>query len=140
MKKILLLAGIGLSMTVFGKSTDDIAIGRYLTVSNTSMAAQRDLLSQTVQVHFPTSVNTIGGAMTYLLRYSGYALVAEGKQSDALKNTLKKPLPLVDRDFGPMTLRDALITLAGPAFSLEHDALNREVNFTVKPAFLQRKK
>lgn len=110
-------------------------IGRYLTVEDKPKAAQVDLLSQTIQVRFPQNIQTIGDALQYVLRYSGYSLADTTKQSPALKNTLTKPLPLIDRNFGPMPLKDALITLAGPAFSLLQDPLNREVNFSVKPSF-----
>ena len=106
--------------------------GRYLSVTNKPLHEQQDLLSQVYQVHFPKEVQTVGDAMRYLLHYSGYSLVDETRQTDALKKTLTKPLPLIDRNFGPMSLRDALITLAGPAFTLMSDSLNREVNFKLK--------
>src|SRR5262245_56876816 len=113
--------------------------GRYLTVTNQPLPEQQDLLSQILQVRFPVEVQTVGDAMHYLLRYSGYSLIHETDQSAALKNTLKKPLPLIDRNFGPMSLKDALITLVGPAFTLVQDPLNREVNFTLKPNITWKK-
>jgi len=116
------------------------ATGRYISVDNTATTAQKDLLSQTIQVRFPQEVQTIGEALNYILRYSGYRLVDASKQSAELKNSLTKPLPLVDRNFGPMSLKEALTTLAGPAFSLVHDPLDREVNFKVKPNFLKKAK
>ncbi|HVV68006.1 MAG TPA: hypothetical protein VHE99_03060 [Gammaproteobacteria bacterium] len=114
-------------------------VGRYLSVDNKPTSAQRDLLSQIIQVRFPQPVQTIGDAMNYLLRFSGYSLVDETRQSIAMKNTLKKPLPLVDRSFGPMSLKDGLITLAGPAFTLMQDPLNREINFKLKPGITWHK-
>lgn len=119
-------------------SSDSTEVGRYLTVKNRPSVDQMDLLSQTIQMRFPQDVHSVGDAMSYLLRYSGYSLVDDSRQNDALKNTLKKPLPLVDREFQPMALKDALIVLAGPAFVLVQDPLNREVDFHVKPAFVKR--
>jgi type IV pili sensor histidine kinase/response regulator len=109
-----------------------VLVGRYLTVKNKPSLAQTDLLSQTIQVRFPQRVQTIGDAMDYLLRFSGYSLIAPPHRSSALQILLSKPLPLVDRDFGPMPLKEALTTLAGPAFYLTQDSLNRQVNFKVK--------
>lgn len=114
-------------------------IGHYLSLENKPTEAQINLLSQIIQVRFPQEVQSIGDAMIYMLRYSGYSLIDEGKQSPALKNTLRKPLPIIDRNFGPMSLKDALTTLAGPAFTLVHDPLNREVDFKLKPAATWRK-
>ncbi len=39
------------------------------------------------------------------------------------------PLPAVHRSLGPMTLRDALKTLAGPAFNLVQDPVHRLITF-----------
>lgn len=126
------------SVSIAYTANDSTTVGRYLTVENKPSLAQRDLLLQTVQVRFPQSVQMISDALSHVLRYSGYSLVAENQQSAALKNTLQKPLPAIDRNFGPMTLKDALITLAGPAFTLETDTLNRTINFHVKPVFAKK--
>ncbi len=111
---------------------DTTRVGRYMTVDNKPSAAQLDLLSQEFQVRFPTSVKTIGDAMEYLLKQSGYSLAPETQQSSELKTTLTKSLPAIDHDFGPMTLKEGLSTLAGPVFVLANDPLNRTVNFNTK--------
>lgn len=118
----------------------DMRVGRYMTSVSKPSLAQRDLLSQTIQVRFPLSVQTVGDALHYLLRYSGYSLVDASHQNAALKILLKKPLPWVDREFQSLSLKDALITLAGPAFTLSEDVLNREVNFPLKPEFSKKLK
>jgi conjugative transfer region protein (TIGR03748 family) len=120
-------------------ATDNAAnIGRYLSVAQKPLSSQRDLLSQTIQLRFPQPVQTIGDAIDHLLRYSGYSLVSESKRTSVLKNTLQKTLPLVDREFGPMTLRDALTILIGTAFTLVEDPLNREVDFQLKSHFSKK--
>lgn len=111
---------------------DLVPIGRYLTVSLKPNPQQVDLLSQTIQMHFPPSIQTVNDAMREVLQYSGYSLVPETHMNAAFKNTLLKPLPLVDRNLGPMTLQSALKVLAGPSFTLKTDSLNRTVNFVVK--------
>lgn len=138
-KKTIIFSLIALFVFSAAFARDDAtSVGRYLSVNNKPLSHQRDLLSQTIQIRFPQTVQTIGDAVNHLLRYSGYSLVVENQQNPALKNTLQKSLPLVDRNFGPMTLRDALITLIGPAFSLSEDALNREVDFHLKPSFSKK--
>lgn len=135
-KSIIVLSGLlFITSACFARESNDVQIGRYTTVTAIPKKAQQDLLSQTVQVRFPQNVQTIGDAMNYLLRFSGYSLIPEAKQSQSLKLTLSKPLPAIDRDFGPMVLKDALITLAGSAFSLEQDPLNRQINFKLKPEY-----
>lgn len=121
-----------LHTNVWGLTPDLVPIGRYLTVSSQPDPEQLNLLSQTIQVHFPPTVQTIGDAMTNILRFSGYSLLPETQMNIAFKNTLQKPLPLIDRNIGPVTLQSALKILAGPAFTLKADSLNRTIDFTVK--------
>jgi type IV pili sensor histidine kinase/response regulator len=110
-------------------------IGRYLTIENKPQTFQVDLLSQIIQVRFPQNIQTVGEAMNYLLRLSGYSLIPANHRSEPLKIMLNKPLPIIDRDFGPMSLKDALITLAGPAFYLTEDPVNRSVDFRLRSSY-----
>jgi conjugative transfer region protein (TIGR03748 family) len=110
-------------------------ISRYLTVTNKPKFSQTNLLSQLVQVRFTQNIQTIGDAMNYLLRFSGYSLISDTQRNSALKIILTKHLPIIDREMGPMTLSDGLTTLSGPAFELIHDPVNRTVDFKLKPAY-----
>jgi conjugative transfer region protein (TIGR03748 family) len=78
--------------------------GRYLTISNKPKISQVDLLAQTMQLHFARNTETIGDAVIQLLKFSGYSLVPVTQMSQELQIILHKPLPLVDRDMGPMSL------------------------------------
>ena len=133
------LLGIFLSNSCFAYE-NATQIGRYVTASNKPKLSQVNLLSQDVEVRFPQNVQTIGTAMNYLLHFSGYSLVATSRINSAFKNTLNKPLPIVDRQFGPMSLKNGLATLAGPAFNLIDDPINREVNFSLNATFLSQNK
>jgi len=138
-KKIIIGALIAIFSFVNAVAKNETSqVSRYMTVTNKPLSSQRDLLSQTIQIRFQQSVQNIGDAINHLLRYSGYSLVMENQRGGALKNTLQKPLPLVDRELGPMSLKDALIILAGPAFTLVEDPLNREVDFHLKTSFSQK--
>lgn len=110
-------------------------VGRYLTLENKARLSQIELLSQTIQLRFPQNIQTIHEAMTYLLRFSGYDLVPINHMNKEIQITLSKSLPLVDRDLGPIPLKDALTILAGPAFVLMQDPINRTVDFRLKPCF-----
>lgn len=114
---------------------DITQVSRYLTVTNKPRFSQTHLLSQSIQIRFTRNIQTVGDAINYLLRFSGYALVAESQRTPALKVMLIKPLPVIDRELGPMTLSNALITLSGPAFYLSQDPVNRVVDLKLKPEY-----
>ncbi|HAU1838713.1 TPA: hypothetical protein RJX18_000209 [Legionella pneumophila] len=106
-------------------------IGRYATVSNQPLAAQINPLKTVQQIYFPSSVQTIGEAVGYWLRYSGYHLAPQDKQSESLTQILQQPLPQVTRHLGPLTIADGLSVLVGKSlFTLKQDDLSREINFS----------
>ena len=43
----------------------------------------------------------------------------------------------MDRELGPVSLSVGLLILAGPAFNLEHDPINRTINFRLKAAYVK---
>lgn len=110
-------------------------INRYQTVDLKAHPGQMALLTQTVQTRFAPQVENVGEALALLLQPSGYVLVPEAERSLALQQTLTKPLPAIDRTLGPLSLKDALLVLVGPAFNLVDNSLARTVNFTVKSAY-----
>jgi conjugative transfer region protein (TIGR03748 family) len=79
----------------------------------------------------------VGDAVNFLLKYSGYSLVSEPDINHALKITLEKPLPIVDKEIGPVTLKTGVKTLIGPAFYLTQDPVNRVIDFKLKPNYLK---
>jgi conjugative transfer region protein (TIGR03748 family) len=125
---------------LFGKAclaNDITQTGRYTTINNKPKISQTDLLSQTIQLRFTRNILTVGDAMNLLLKFSGYSLVSESQMCPEFKITLNKPLPLVDRELGPVTLREGLTTLAGSPFYLISDPVNRTINFTLKSEYLK---
>jgi len=129
-----LLASITASQMVFAADT---TAGQFLSVKNTPVAAQQDLLQQTFQVSFPVRVITVGHAMQYLLNSSGYALAPNAGGYPLAKTMLARPLPIVDRNFGPLTIEQGLQTLAGPHFQMVVDPVNRLVAFRLKPSLAE---
>ena len=90
-----------------------VRYARYTLVELAPMAAQRDLLLQTIDVSMPEDARaTVGDGLRHVLKRSGYGLC---QTAHAVIELYALPLPAVHLHLGPMTLRDALLTLAGPA-------------------------
>lgn len=107
-------------------------VSRYATVKNQPLAAQINPLKTVQQIHFPVTIKTIGEAVNYWLRYSGYHLAAKEKQSESLQQVFQQPLPQVSRNLGPLTIADGLTLLVGRhLFNLKQNDLLREINFTL---------
>jgi type IV pili sensor histidine kinase/response regulator len=101
--------------------------GRYTLVELAPEAAQRHPLRQIVEVSIPPTLDAnVGEALRHLLQRSGYRLCDE--RDAAVLYAL--PLPASHLRLGPMSLRSALLTLAGPAWDLSIDEVFRRVCFT----------
>lgn len=122
------------SMTVLLAATspvraDELAVARYSTVRVAPTIAQQDPLAASVRTTLPSSVVRVGEAIHVLLAPSGYRLADSQAAGPDRETLLALPLPESHRDLGPMPLRLALATLAGPAFVLVEDPVHRLVSF-----------
>lgn len=117
-----------------GVSTDltpVVRYGRYTLIELVPEPAQRDLMRQVVEVVIPPNLDiNVGDALRHVLRRSGYRLcdTADATALYAL------PLPAAHLHLGPLILRDALLTLAGPAWDLTVDDGARQVCFRRHPS------
>ncbi|KTC76183.1 hypothetical protein Lbir_0252 [Legionella birminghamensis] len=128
-------------MTLATQAADVTQINRYATVANKPLAAQVNPLLAVQQIHFPQEVKTIGQAVKWWLRYSGFTLVDKEKQSESLQAVMSQSLPQVDRNLGPLTVKGGLEVLVGQQdFTLIEDSLLRQVNFHLKPTVKPRSK
>ena len=99
---------------------------RYTLIELVAEPAQRDLMQQIIEITIPPTLDaTVGDAMRYVLLRSGYRLCS-GIEASAL---YMLPLPAAHLHLGPLTLRDALLTLAGPGWNLSVDDVFRQVCF-----------
>ncbi|HBP0979030.1 PilL N-terminal domain-containing protein [Comamonas sp. Y6] len=104
-----------------------VRYGRYTLVELAPTAAQRDLLLQTIDVSMPEDARaTVGDGLRHVLKRSGYQLC---ETTYAVIDLYALPLPAAHLHLGPMTVRDALLTLAGPAWELHADDRARQVCF-----------
>lgn len=105
--------------------------GRYTLVELLPEAAQKDLLLAVVEVSVPAEPSAVvRDAMARALMRSGYALCDAAQARDLYE----LPLPAVHHRLGPLRLRDALQTLAGPAWGLQVDESTRRVCFAPSEA------
>ncbi|MBD2816557.1 PilL N-terminal domain-containing protein [Xenorhabdus sp. Flor] len=113
------------SPDIYQQAPEVVRYGRYLLVSADPTAAQRDPLSQLIEVHIPVSQHpTVADALRDVLRQSGYQLCTPEKTNDIL---YRQPLPSVHTQSGPVRLRTALQFMAGPAWQLDVDEVQRVV-------------
>jgi type IV pili sensor histidine kinase/response regulator len=90
---------------------------------------QVDLLSSMVELELPEQINTVGQAITYLLEGSGYRLLSAKLAEPYRVGLFAMPLPDVQRQLGPLSLRQGLELLSGPAFRLVIEPVYRLVTF-----------
>lgn len=103
-----------------------VRYGRYTLVELSPSADQRNLLDQIMDITMPAgSVTSVGDAVRYLLRQSGFRFC--GSPQIRILNAL--PLPPPDRHLGPLTLERALRTLVGPPWKLMVNDVTRRICF-----------
>ena len=131
---------IMLTATSAGAANTPMQIGRYSIIPAVATAAQADPLQTMVQIHFPAPhISTAGEAVHYLLRNSGYRLAEPEASDPAMAGLLNHLLPKVHRHLGPMTLQAMLSTLAGNAYRIVVDPVNRLIAFDLAPNYRQMK-
>ena len=105
-----------------------IRYGRYTLIELVPDDDQRDLMQQVIDLIIPAADHaTVGDALHYVLRRSGYRLCDERADTTAVLYAL--PLPAAHEHLGPIALHDALQLLAGPRWTLQVNDETREVCF-----------
>lgn len=107
-----------------------VRYARYTLVEVRPDAVQQDLLEQIIDIALSRAIETtVGDALRFVLARTGYQLCETDSDTNVL---FALPLPAVHRQLGPMTLRDALQTLAGHAWTVDIDSVARRVCFLKK--------
>lgn len=107
----------------------DVTQNGYALITPTATAEQTDLLAVVIRHEFPSQIDTVGDAIAQLLDRSGYRLALGMNADPELPVLLALPLPQVHRRLNQIRLRDALQALAGNAWVLVEDPVNRLVSF-----------
>ncbi|EDG4637979.1 hypothetical protein GCW29_23870, partial [Salmonella enterica] len=124
---------------IYQRSPEVTRSGRYTLVGVKSADAQREPLNQLIDITMPGQlVKSVGDGFRYLLFQSGYSLC--GRYGADFAELLQRPLPAVQRKIGPMRLSEALQVVAGPAWRMSVDEVNREVCFVLRDAYLAQAK
>ncbi|EPT9149128.1 TPA: hypothetical protein ACNV0S_002023 [Proteus mirabilis] len=106
---------------------------RYLLINISPTLAQSDPIEQIIDVHIPTSQQSpVSDAMRYILQPSGYSLCKTTSSNQVLYN---QKLPVVHHQLGPMRLKQALQILAGVAWQLEIDVVQRIVCHSLREGY-----
>ncbi len=111
----------------------EIPIGRYRSAELRADAHQVDLLSVIITREFSEQVKTVGQAVAALLEGSGYRLLSDDLADPYRAGLFALPLPDAHRRWGPLTLRQALELLSGPAFRLVIEPTYRLISFQWVP-------
>lgn len=111
-----------------------VRYGRYTMVEVGATAEQADLMSQIIDTRIPSVNPTVRDAMSYVTQMTGFSLCEA--ESASLGTLYSRPLPAPHYRLGPMSLRDTLQVLAGPAFELRIDPVYRTVCFHLKQSYL----
>ena len=105
--------------TVVGKTAlSEVQVGRYQSAMLEPDQTQVDLLSVIIRRELPKEINTVGQAVASLLNGSGYRLLSADLADPYRSVLFALPLPEVQRQLGPLSLRQALELLSGPAYQL----------------------
>lgn len=116
------------------RSPEVVRYDRYTLAGTRPVDAQRDPLSQMIDITMPAQiVRSVGDGFRYLLLASGYSLCPVS--SPVFSELLSRSLPAVQRTLGPIRLSEALQVLAGPAWRLRVDEVNREICFALRDEY-----
>ncbi|ULR31656.1 TcpQ domain-containing protein [Dickeya fangzhongdai] len=116
------------------RTPEVVRYDRYTLVNTRPADAQRDPLNQIVDITMPASiVKSVGDGFRYLLLESGYSLCPSS--SPVFSELLSRPLPAVQRTVGPVRLSEALQIVAGQAWRLRVDDVNREICFVLRDEY-----
>lgn len=111
-------------------------LARYSTQAPVPSPNQQQLLDAVIpSLRLGPDVRTVGEAIQRVLAGSGYSL-ARGVVTDPEQpKLLSLALPQAHRRFGPIAIRHALTTLAGPGWQLVVDPVHRQVAYEVSATF-----
>ncbi|UXZ99088.1 TcpQ domain-containing protein [Pseudomonas phytophila] len=117
-----------------GADASNVRYSRYTVVNTSPGAEQRDLMSQIIDVSIPGNMRpSVQDAMQYVVDRSGYSLCPSSTEHVNILYT--RPLPAAQYKLGPMTLRDTLQVLAGPAWQVKVNEVTRGVCFVLRPGY-----
>jgi len=104
-----------------------IPVARYSLIHPAPDAGQLDVFAVREPIRIPQDIDTVGDALTWLLKDSGYRLVSPQPLSDDTNALLQWPLPQAHRRFEFLPLKQVIELLIGPAYRVVHDPVHRQI-------------
>ena len=131
---LILFAFVWVSPALANSQNQAVSVSRYSTVSLSAVAIQRQPLTAIISLNLKRNATTVLHAIEQVLYDSGYRLstMHPDKRVNQLFNL---PLPKIHRTLGPITVSQALKTLAGSPWELVVDPINRLVTFQLPDTF-----
>lgn len=129
-KLIVAFSFLSIADTAFS-DTNEKQFGRYLT-STQEEAMSETVLDMQIQREFPKTVKTIGEAIEYTLKGTGYKLLSAELCSTDIKDLYKYELPFANQKIPPSSLQKALLSLAGQAYQIVLDPIHRQITFKLR--------
>lgn len=131
---LILFVFVWVSPALANSQSQAVSVSRYSTVSLSAVAAQRQPLTAVISLNLNRNATTVLHAIEQVLYDSGYRLstMHPDKRVNQLFNL---PLPKIHRTLGPITVSQALKTLAGSPWELVVDPINRLVTFQLPDTF-----
>ncbi len=120
---ILSLASTAPALAGAPTADGELRLDRYTLKKQSARPEQVDLLSAVIETQFPRNIATVGDSIEYMLLRSGYRFIDTEESTDAMA----LELPAVHRSLGPLPLRTAISTVAGPPWQLRENRENRTV-------------
>jgi len=112
-----------------------VQVARYTNISPVPSAVERDPLSSVVQMVFPKKIQHLNQAFDYLMQRTGYKMAPLENSDPLLPILLVSSIPEVHREIGPITIEEAMRTLAGEPWEFIVDPVNRLVSFELRPKY-----
>lgn len=104
-------------------------VARYSVIRPGPTPGQQDLLAVSLPRQVPNEIATVGGALEWVIKDSGYRLADSDRLTSDVKALMNLPLPNAHRRFQALPLKAVIALLAGPAFVLVHDPVHRLLAF-----------
>jgi len=112
-----------------------LQVSRYVNLLPGPTNAQRNPLHMVLpNVAFQTKIKSVGQAIHFLLKDTGYKLTRYHPDK-RVHRMFRLSLPKIHRRMGPLTLEQALNTLSGEPWILSIDPINRLVSFQLPDHF-----
>jgi len=135
---MIMLMALSISSRLLAEEiSSGIPESRYVSVQVGATPTQRNLLESVISIHIPKHLETIGEALTYLLRPYGLRLlnIEEALPEQALLLSLALPNP--HRKIGPIALIDTLKLLGGESFEVTINPVKRTVSYSLRMGYQQ---